>query len=29
LARRLARTDADVAAAIHASPLWRAKDELL
>jgi transposase len=29
LTRRLARTDADVAAAIHASPLWRAKDEML
>jgi transposase len=29
LTRRLARTDADVAAAIHASPLWRAKDEIL
>jgi transposase len=29
LERRLARTDADVAAAIHASPLWRAKDEIL
>lgn len=29
LTRRLARTDADVAAAIHSSPLWRAKDESL
>jgi transposase len=29
LARRLARTDDDVAAAIHASPLWRAQDEIL
>jgi transposase len=29
LPRRLARTDADVAAAIHARPLWRAKDEML
>jgi transposase len=29
LTRRLARTDDDVAAAIHASPLWRAKDEIL
>jgi transposase len=29
LTRRLARTDADVAAAIHASPLWRAQDEIL
>jgi transposase len=29
LTRRLARTDDDVAAAIHASPLWRAKDEML
>jgi transposase len=29
LARRLARTDDDVAAAIHSSPLWRAKDEIL
>jgi transposase len=29
LTRRLARTDADVAAAIHASPLWRATDEIL
>jgi transposase len=29
LMRRLARTDADVAAAVHASPLWRAKDEIL
>jgi transposase len=29
LTRRLARTDADVAAAIHASPLWRVKDEML
>ena len=29
LTRRLARTDADVAAAIHASPLWRATDEML
>ena len=28
LERRLARTDADVAAAIHASPLWRAQDEI-
>lgn len=28
LERRLARTDADLAAAIHASPLWRAKDEI-
>jgi transposase len=29
LERRLARTDADLAAAIRSSPLWRAKDELL
>jgi transposase len=29
LTRRLARTDDDLAAAIHASPLWRAKDEIL
>jgi transposase len=29
LTHRLARTDDDVAAAIHASPLWRAKDEIL
>jgi transposase len=29
LTRRLARTDADVAAAIHASPLWRTQDEIL
>ena len=29
LTRRLTRTDDDVAAAIHASPLWRAKDEML
>ena len=29
LERRLARTDDDVAAAIHASPLGRAKDEML
>jgi transposase len=29
LTRRLARTDDDAAAAIHASPLWRAKDEIL
>jgi transposase len=29
LTRCLAPTDDDVAAAIHASPLWRAKDELL
>jgi transposase len=29
LTRRLARTDDDVAAAIHASPLWRATDEML
>jgi transposase len=29
LTRRLARTDADVAAAIHSSPRWRAKDEIL
>jgi transposase len=29
LTRRLARTDDDVAAAIHASPLWRTKDEIL
>jgi transposase len=29
LTRRLARTTDDVAAAIHASPLWRAKDEIL
>jgi transposase len=29
LTRRLAHTDADVGAAIHASPLWRATDELL
>jgi transposase len=29
LTRRLARSDADVAAAIHASPLWRATDEIL
>jgi transposase len=29
LTRRLARTEADVATAIHASPLWRAKDEIL
>jgi transposase len=29
LTRRLAHTDADVGAAIHASPLWRAKDENL
>jgi transposase len=29
LTRRLARTDDDVAAAIHASPLWRATDEIL
>src|SRR5882724_5658954 len=29
LTRRLARTDDDVAAAIHSSPLWRAKDEML
>jgi transposase len=28
LTRRVARTDADVAAAIHASPLWRAQDEM-
>lgn len=29
LTRRLARTDADVGAAIHARPLWRATDEIL
>jgi transposase len=29
LTRRLARTDDDVAAAIHSSPLWRATDEIL
>jgi transposase len=29
LTRRLARTDDDVAAAIHASPLWRATEEML
>jgi transposase len=29
LTRRLAHTDADVGAAIHASPLWRATDEIL
>jgi transposase len=29
LARRLARTDEDVAAAIRSSPLWRATDEIL
>jgi transposase len=29
LERRLARTDADVAAAIRSTPLWRAKDEML
>jgi transposase len=29
LTRRLARTDDDVAAAIHASPLWRVTDEML
>jgi transposase len=29
LTRRVARTDADVAAAIHASPRWRATDEML
>jgi transposase len=29
LTRRLARPDADLAAAIHASPLWRATDEML
>ena len=29
LARRLARTDDDVAAAIHSRPLWRAQDEML
>jgi transposase len=29
LERRLARTAADLAAAMHASPLWRAKDEIL
>jgi transposase len=29
LERRLARTDADVAAAIRSMPLWRAKDEIL
>jgi transposase len=29
LTRRLARSDDDVAAAIHASPLWRATDEIL
>jgi transposase len=29
LERRLARTDADLAAAIRSSPLWRAKDEIL
>jgi transposase len=29
LARRLARTDDDLAAAIRSSPLWRAKDEIL
>jgi transposase len=29
LERRLARTAADMAAAIHASPRWRAKDEIL
>jgi transposase len=29
LERRLARTDADLAAAIRSSPLWRAKDEML
>jgi transposase len=28
LTRRVARTDADVAAAIHASPRWRAHDEM-
>ena len=29
LERRLARTDADLAAAIRSTPLWRAKDEIL
>jgi transposase len=29
LERRVARTDADLAAAIRSSPLWRAKDEIL
>jgi transposase len=29
LTRRLTGTDDDVAAALHASPLWRAKDEML
>jgi transposase len=29
LARRLARTDADLAAAIRSSPLWRTTDEML
>jgi transposase len=29
LERRLARTDADVAAALRSTPLWRAKDEML
>jgi transposase len=29
LERRLARTDADLAAAIRSTPLWRAKDEML
>jgi transposase len=29
LAHRLARTDEDVAAASHSSPLWRAQDEML
>jgi transposase len=29
LERRMARTDADLAAAIRSSPLWRAKDEML
>jgi transposase len=29
LTRRLTRTDDDVAAALHASPLWRAKDAML
>jgi transposase len=29
LERRLARTDDDLAAAIHSSPLWRAQDEIL
>ena len=29
MTRRLARTDDDLAAAIHSSPLWRATDEML